>query len=340
METVWNRAALRAALAAILIAPAINAAATPPQRIVLLVDEVKAIRNFPVVLAERLGYLDDDQQIVTVMNTRDDPSHSDMLMDGRIDAVMAYYHHNIVNQSKGRASEAIVTLGVTPGAQVMVANASKERFRSPSDLKGSRFIAGGAGSSKTTVSNALILAAGLKLGDYTRLGTDGKALNVQALREGKADFLVAPTPDGDYYQAQGVASVYADLTTVEGTKKAFGSLFPSSTVFMKTELVKAHPEIAQHLADAFVKTLRFINTHTPEEILTVIPVSVSGEDRAAYLKILKEQMPMFATDGRMPADGARKEWEVMAAFNPSFRSVAVEQTYTNEFVDRALKANR
>jgi NitT/TauT family transport system substrate-binding protein len=73
------------------------------------VDEVKAIRNFPVVLAERLGYLNDGKLAVTVMNIRDDVSHTDMLIDGRIDTVMAYYHHNIVNQSQGRYSEAIVT---------------------------------------------------------------------------------------------------------------------------------------------------------------------------------------------------------------------------------------
>ena len=79
----------------------------------LLVDEIKAIRNFPIVIAERLGYLKGDGVVVTVMNIRDDVSTADMLMDGRVDAVMAYYHHNIVNDSQGRDFEAIITLGVT-----------------------------------------------------------------------------------------------------------------------------------------------------------------------------------------------------------------------------------
>src|SRR6202140_5676580 len=109
-------------------------------RIVLLVDEIKAIRNFPIVIAERLGYLKGDGVVVTVMNIRDDVSTADMLMDGRVDAVMAYYHHNIVNQSEGRNFEAIVTLGVTPGAKVLVASQSKDKFKTLSDLKGSRII--------------------------------------------------------------------------------------------------------------------------------------------------------------------------------------------------------
>ncbi|GAC1551888.1 MAG: ABC transporter substrate-binding protein [Collimonas sp.] len=306
-------------------------------RIVLLVDEIKAIRSFPVVLAERLGYLKDDGMDVTVMNIRDDVFHDQMLMDGRVDAVMAYYHHNIVNQSKGNSTEAVVTLGVTPGAKVLVANQSKEKFKTLADLKGSRFIAGGAGSSKTTVANYLVLEGGNKLDDYTRLGTDGKDKNVVALRNGAADFVVAPTPDGNFYEAQGVASVFADLTTVEGTRSNFGTLFPSNTIFMASERVKAHPEIAQHLANAFVRTLKYINTHTAEEIAALIPVEISGKDRVAYLKVLKEQIPMFANDGRMPPEGAAKELQVLAEFNPKFKAVKVEQTYTNAFVDSALK---
>ena len=310
------------------------------KRIVLLVDEWKAVRNLPVVVAERLGYLKSDGMDVTVMNVRDDVWHGDMLMDGRIDAVMAYWHHNVVNQSIGRDTQAIITLGVTPGAKLLVSNHAKDRYRTLADLKGSRFIAGGAGSSKTTLANALVLAAGLKLSDYTRLGTDGKDKNVAALREGRADFIVAPTPDGSFYESQGVASVFADLTTLEGTKKALGVPFPSSTVFMATARVKDRPDIARHLAKAFARALRYINTHSADEIAALVPEEVSGKDREKYMLAMKEALPMFATDGRMPADGAANELRVLAEFDPKFKSVDVQRTYTNAFVDEALKALR
>ncbi len=315
-----------------------KAAKPPGDRIVLLVDEIKAIRNFPLVIAERLGYLKGDGFVVTVMNTRDDVPTSDQLMDGRVDAIMAYYHHNIVNRADDRNFEAIVTLGVTPGIKVFVANQAKDRFRSLADLKGARIIAGGNGSAKTTVANALLLAGGYRISDYTRIPNESKDEIAATLRNGKADLVIAPTPDGDFYESQGVATLFADLTTVEGTRKAFGTLFPTSTVYMKSDRVKAHPEIAQHLATAFVRTLQWINTHTPEEIAAIIPVEISGKDRAAYLKVLKEEIPMFATDGRMPADGAEKEWRVLSEFNPKYKPVRVEQTYNNQFVNAALES--
>ena len=311
----------------------------PASRIVLLVDEIKAIRNFPVVVAERLGYLKDGGAIVTVMNIRDDAPTAEMLLDGRVDAVMAYYHHNIVNRSEGRNLEAIVALGVTPGAKVLVANHARDKFKTPADLKGARIIAGGAGSSKTTVANALLLAGGHRIGDYTRIANESKDKILAALKSGAADLVVAPTPDGSYYESAGVATVFADLTSVEGTRKSLGSLLPTSTVYMASERVKARPDIAQHLANAFVKTLKFINTHTPEEILAVIPAEISGKDRAAYLQVLKEEIPMFANDGRMPVEDAAKEWQVLSEFNPKFKSVKVEQTYTNAFVEEALRSH-
>lgn len=320
--------------------PAVSAADAAPQRIVLLVDEIKAIRNFPVVLAERLGYLNNGKATVTVMNIRDDVSTAKMLKDGRVDAVMAYYHHNVVNQARGFDTQAVVTLGVTPGAKVLVANQAKEKYRSLADLKGARFIAGGAGSSKSTVANALVLAGGHGIGDYTRLGTDGKEKNIAALRDGAAEFVVAPTPDGDVYESSGVATVFADLTTADGTRRNLGALFPSSTVYMSSARVQAHPEIARHLAGAFVRTLRYINTHTPEQILAVIPPEISGKDRAAYLKVLKAEIPMFAGDGRMPEEGAAKEWKVLAEANPAYAPVKVGQTYTNVFIDEALRTLR
>src|SRR5205823_5149254 len=127
---------------------------------------------------------------------------------------------------------AVVTLGITPGAKVLVANHARDKYKTPKDLKGSRIIAGGDGSSKTTVANALLLAGGHSIPDYTRIKNESKDKIAATLKSGDADLVVAPTPDGSLYEAQGVASVFADLTTPEGTRKALGTLFPSGTVYM------------------------------------------------------------------------------------------------------------
>jgi NitT/TauT family transport system substrate-binding protein len=321
-------------------APVQPAAVTAaPARAVLLVDEIKQIRNFPVVVAETLGYLKDDRFIVTVMNIRDEVPTAQMLMDGRVDAVMAFYHHTIVNSAEGRPFKAIVTLGVTPGVKVMVANQVRDKYKSVADLKGSRIFAGGNGSAKTTVANALMIAGGHALADYTRISNHDYSVEkiAAALKNGEADLVVAPTPDGDTYEALGAASVFADLTTPEGTKTHLGVPFPQSVIYMTSARVAAQPDLAQHLATAMVRTLAWIRSHTPEQVLEAIPAAISGKDRAAYLKVLRQQIPVFATDGRMDKGGAEKEFSVLAAATPKLKAVTLEDTYTNTFADEALR---
>ena len=304
----------------------------PANRIVLVVDEYKAIRNFPLIVAERLGYLTSDKLDVTVANVRDDIFHAELLADGRADAVMAYYHHNVVNNSEGRPSKAIVLLGTTPGMKVLVSTQAKDRIKSLADLKGVRVLSGGDGSSKTTVANALAMKAGLELNDYVRLPTYGKEKNAQLMKEGKADLLIAPVPEGDYYESMGVASVWLDLTNIEQTQKILGNLFPTSSVFMASDRIKAKPEIAQHLAVAFARTLQYINSHTPEQILDLIPTSISGKDRASYLAILKQEYGMFAGNGCMPVAAVQQELSVLKRFNVKYNDVKVENTYDNSFL--------
>ncbi|MDE2371794.1 MAG: hypothetical protein KGN16_22695 [Burkholderiales bacterium] len=159
---------------------------------------------------------------------------------------------------------------------------------------------------------------------------------VEAIRN--FPLVVAPTSDADYYESAGVATVWADLTTPEGTKRRLGVLFPTSTVVMKRATVQARPEVARHLARAFVRTLTYIHAHSAEEIAALVPVEVRGRDQAAYLRTLREAMPMFAGDGRMPDDGAPREAQWLATFKPALATAKVELSYTNEFAKRAVVA--
>jgi NitT/TauT family transport system substrate-binding protein len=309
-------------------------------RIVLLVDEIKAIRSFPAILAEKLGYLNDDGINVIIMNIRDDVFHDKLLQDGRIDAVMAYYHHNIVNQSKGIFTKSIATLGVTPGMKFLSSNNNLKKVESPKDLKGTTILTGGNNSSKTTVTNELILNAGLTLSDYKRIPTYGKEKNLELLNSGEANLVAAPNPDDLFYIKKGNLQVFADLTTLEETKKFLGAPYPSNSIFMLNERIQSNPKIAQHLANAFVKTLKYINSHSPEEIAKLIPDEVKGKDSAAYLEALKQQIPMYKNNGLMPEIGAQKEFEALYALNSKLKNVDIQQTFTNEFVNNSLMTNK
>ncbi len=324
-------------LAVVSLSRAVAAADSNPTPVVLAVDGIKVVRNLPVLLADRLGYFKDEGLAVTFKETAAEPQIDDMLMDGRIAGMVAYYHHTIVAQvEEGKTMEAVVTLAVTPGYKVLVAAPLKDKVSGLADLKGKRIISGGPHSAKSTSANWLVLHAGYQPSDYTRLSTGDKVKIAESLKNGEADFVIAPEPDASSYLAQGVAAPFADLYSVEGTRKALGSVFPSSVLYMSADYVKANPELAQHLVNALVRTLKYINTHSAAEIKKSVPDIVSGE--AKDPKVLDEGVKMFATDGLMPPDAAAMEAKVVFVLFPQYKNVKIEQTFTNEFVAKALKS--
>jgi len=308
-------------------------------RIVMLVDEIHALRNLPVLIAERLGYLSSDDMDVTVMNIRYDVSHRELLAAGRVDAVMAYYHHNFANRTQGLNTHAIITLGITPGIRVRVAEHATG-VSSPTDLRGRRVITGGIKSAKTTVAAWLALNGGVGLDEFTHLPTRGREANASLLGSGAADLIVVPAHDAGWYESAGVATLLADLVEPESTKDVLGTLCPTSTIFMTDERIHERPDFAQHLATAFVRTLTYINTHSVADRADLVPDSVIGKsvDRATYRRQVEAVIGMFGGDGTMPADGAARECQVLQSLHPPYRDVALPDTYTDEFVLRASAA--
>jgi len=316
--------------------PALGAAAPAPTPVVIAVDGLKLVRNLPILLADRLGYFKAQGLAVTFKETAAEPAIDAQLVDGRIAAMAAYYHHTIVAQmEEGRAMEAVVTLAVTPGYQVLVSSRLKDRISGLSNLKGRRIISGGEHSAKTTSANWLILHAGLTPADYVRLSTGDKTKIAKALKDGTADFVIAPEPEASSYLAQGVAAPFADLYSPAGTRRALGSVFPSSVLYMSQRYVAAHPAVAQALVNALVDTLRYLSRHAVAEIRALVPDVVAGEAKEPH--VLEAGVQMFATDGRMPPEAAVREAEVISLQFPQYRGVNVDETYTNALVERALQ---
>jgi NitT/TauT family transport system substrate-binding protein len=76
-----------------------QAASDGDSKIVLAVDGLKVVRNLPVLLADHLGYFKDEGLSVRLMETSASAKVDEMLTDGRVAGMVAYYHHTIVAQA-------------------------------------------------------------------------------------------------------------------------------------------------------------------------------------------------------------------------------------------------
>jgi NitT/TauT family transport system substrate-binding protein len=137
---------------------------------------------------------------------------------------------------------------------------------------------------------------------------------------------------------QGLAKVLLDMRTVEGARAALGGTYPAACLYMTTAYVGAHKDVVQKLANAYVKTLKWINTHTGAQIADQMPADYyAGIGKDAYAKALDAGKQMFTADGVMPADGPPTVLAVLKSFDPSVqgRQVDLGRTYTTEFVTNA-----
>ena len=316
------------ALFTALLAP--RAALADETKITLAVDGIKVGRNLPVLLADHLGYFKAEGLDVTLKETAAGAEIDDMMADGRIAGMVAYYHHTIVAQSEGRDCTSVITMGVTPGYELLVANQLKGSVTKLSELKGKRIITGGPHSAKSTSVNWIMLHQGFALTDFTAIAPKDKTWIAATLKNGGADFVIAPEPDAGFYETSGVASVFADLYSVDGTRAAVGSVFPTTVLYMNAPYARAHPELTRHLVNVFRRALSYINTHTAAEIAALVPEIVGAEGKEP--RVLAQGIKMFATDGTMSDAAARAEGKVLKAVFPEFAKVDLAKTYTNEFL--------
>ena len=106
---------------------------------------------------------------------------------------------------------------------------------------------------------------------------------------------------------------------------------------MQTSWVNSHRGDVQKLANAFVKALQFINTHSAADIAAKVPEDYFAGSKSLYVQSLASTKSMFTPDGVMPPTGPATVLKVLSTVNKQVRQkkIDLEKTYTTEFVNAA-----
>ena len=132
--------------------------------------------------------------------------------------------------------------------------------------------------------------------------------------------------------------ILRDTRTQKDTVDVFGGEYPGGALYTRADWIAKNEKTAQALTNAIVKTLKWIKTHSPEEIMAKMPDELVGPDKNLYLAALKNTLPMYSETGRMDPKGAQA---VLAVFSQSVPEIAkakidLSKTYTNKFVEQAM----
>lgn len=315
---------------------AATGAANANEKIVLMVGGYEKQIYLPAKLAESLGYFKEQGLDVELLNEGSGVDAENELVAGSVQGVVGFYDHCVDLQSKGKFIQSIVQLSHAPG-EVELVSTKHAKIKSMADMRGQHLGVTGLGSSTNFITKYLAVKAGVPLSEFTSVPVGAGTTFIQAMEQDKIQAGMTTEPTVSYLIKTGTARVLVDLRTSEKTRAALGGTYPAASLYMDSAWVDKHKETTQKLANAFVKTLKYINTHSAEEITEKMPKSFYVGDKASYVKALADGKGMFTPDGLMPADGPQTVLTVLAAFSPNLKGkhIDLSKTYTTAFVKNA-----
>jgi len=318
-----------------------------------------SIDEDPIVvrLAEGLGYFKREgielERVEVEKITGEDYLMQEPLAKGQIDAAYCWFNHAIYGARHGFPLQAVMLFTDAPGMKVLVADRMRGRVASAADFTGRNVAAGAGYGMKSVLTRYLARKAGA--GPYASVMTDKTGREeavVRGLKEGTVDVMTFQEPITSALLATGLATTLYDLNSGESTANALGARFPAQALLMSPQAIAKRPEVAQRLVNAFVRAMRFVNSHSAEEIAARLPADYfAGKDRRAELEMIRAALPTYARgDYSISPEEAQLAVEINLSdgFDESDEGrwratgeasqVRAADLYTNRYVRRAMIA--
>ena len=291
----------------------------------------------PNELTQRLGYFSAQGLDVTLIDEASGQSSENEVLAGQVEAGSGSYNHTIELQAAGKNMEAVVLLNIAPGEAEIVSAKAASQIHSVSDLKGKNLGVTELGSGTQTLTTALLHKVGITADQVHFVPVGAGDTFIAALQQGKIDAGMTTEPTISRILSSGVGKVLVDLRSPQSTQAALGGPYPFICLFMNNSYVSSHQDVVQKLVNAYVKTLKWMHTHTAEQIADQMPADYYAGNKALYVTALQNQMAIFSPDGLMPAGAPQSvlSTEYQSNLVPKSKQIDLTTTFTNQFASKA-----
>jgi len=291
----------------------------------------------PNMLAQQLGYFKDQHLDVTMIDEGSGQASEDEVLAGNVDAGSGAYVHPMVLNAAGKKIETICQFGIAPGEAEVIDARKAGSIKSPNDLQGKNLGVTELGSGTHTLTLSILGKAGIDPTKEHFVAVGAGDTFIAAIDHQTIDGGMTTEPTISRLTSSGKGKVLVDLRTPESTRAALGGDYPFIGIFAKNDWVNSNKDAAQRLVNAYVKTLKYIHSHTAAEIAAKMPADYYAGNQALYVNALQNQISIFGTDCKMPAGGPETVMKIQQAYVPSFKgkTANLSETYTNEFASKA-----
>jgi NitT/TauT family transport system substrate-binding protein len=314
-----------------------NGTATTLTQLKIMVGGLSKQIYLPNELTQQLGYFKQQGLEVTLIDEASGQSSENEVLANQVDAGSGSYNHTIELQPKGKQMEAVVLLNIAPGEAEIVSAKAASQIHSVSDLKGKNLGVTELGSGTQTLTTALLHKVGITTDQVHFVPVGAGDTFIAALQQGKIDAGMTTEPTISRIVSSGVGKVLVDLRTPQSTQAALGGPYPFICLFMNNSYVSSHKDVVQKVVNAYVKTLKWMHTHTAAQIAAMMPPDYYAGNKDLYVTALQNQMAIFSPDGVMPSGAPESVLSVENASKliPTGSQINLSLTYTNEFASNA-----
>ena len=326
---------LAAALSALMLMSGLAAA-----KVTIAVGGAGCLCYLPTVLAQQLGEYQKAGVDVELINFKGGSQALTAVLGGSADVVSGYYDHCVNLAAKNQALEAFVVYDRYPGLVLVVSPRQTKAINSIKDLAGKKIGVSAPGSSTDFFLKYLLSKNGVDANSVGVIGIGLEATAIAAQEQGSVEAAVMLDPAVTLLQSKYKdLKILSDTRTQHDTLAVFGGEYPGGALYTRSDWIAKHEKETQALTNAIVATLKWIHSHSAEEIMAKMPPDMVGPDKALYLAALKNTIPMYSTTGRMDPKGAEA---VLAVFSQSVPEIAkanidLSKTFSNKFVEHDNK---
>jgi NitT/TauT family transport system substrate-binding protein len=290
----------------------------------------------PNMLASRLGYFKEQNLDVTLIDEGTGQASEDEVVAGNVEAGSGAYVHPMVLNTQGKKIETICQFGIAPG-EAEVVDSRLTSITSPKDLAGKTLGVTEVGSGTWVLTQAILGSAGVDPNNAHYLGVGAGDTFIAAVQQQKIAAGMTTFPTISRLVNSGKGKILVSLLSPKDTEAALGGDYPFIGVFAQNNWVNTNKDVTQRLVNAYVKTLKYIHSHTAAQIADQMPTDYFAGDKASYVADLQSQIAIFGTDCKMPAGGPETVQRIQQQFVASYKgkSANLSETYTNDFAAHA-----
>lgn len=226
----------------------------------------------PQYVAIELGYFEEEGILLELTNGAGADKTMTALLSGEADIGFMGSEASIYIYNEGNPDYAVNFAQLTQRAGNFLVGRTAEPDFKWTNLKGKTVLAGRAGGMPQMVFEYILKKNGMDpTKDLTMIQNISFGLTAQAFVAGTEDYTVEFEPGATALESEGQGAVVASLGVDSGK-------VPYTAYAAKKSFLEENPELIQSFVNALQRGMDYVNSHTAEEIATVIQPQFSETD--------------------------------------------------------------